>query len=60
MSTFQTISLLGLGVGAASAVAATVLWVLSDDPGKYRAYRELNVAFVPMSGGGFASFLTTF
>ena len=60
VSAYQTVSLVGLGVGAASAIAATVLWVLSDDPGKYRAYREINVAFVPTSTGGFASFFGTF
>ena len=60
VSTYQTISFIGLGVGGASAIAATVLWVLSDDPGKYRAYRELNVAFVPTSTGGFASLFGTF
>jgi hypothetical protein len=60
VSTDQTISWVGLGVGAAAAVTATVLWVLSDDPGKYRAYRELRVAFMPTSAGGFASFSGSF
>ena len=60
VSTYQTISFVGLGVGAASAIAATVLWVLSDDPGRYRAYRKVNIAFVPTSTGGFASFFGTF
>jgi len=55
ITTYQTLSWVGMGVGAAAAVSAAVLWVLSDDPGKYRAYREVQVALFPTTNGGFAA-----
>lgn len=55
ITTYQLVSFIGIGVGAAAAVAATVLWVLSEDPGKYRAYRNVSIAFMPTLNGGFAA-----
>lgn len=60
ISTYQTISWVGIGVGAASAAGAAALWVLSDDPGKYRAYREVKLALMPLQNGGFASLSGSF
>jgi hypothetical protein len=41
ISSAQTISFIGLGVGLAAAVVAAVLWVIGEDPDRYDRYREI-------------------
>ncbi len=54
IATLQTVSWIGVGAAAAGAIGATALFLVSDDPGRYRAYREVKVAVTPTSGGAFA------
>jgi hypothetical protein len=52
----ETLSWVAVGVGAASAVAATWLWIAGDDPERYARYRTGVVAGVaPRPGGLMAS-----
>ena len=51
VSTAQAVWMVSLGVAAASAIAATVLWILGDDPSRYARYREVKVSLVPSAGG---------
>lgn len=46
------------GVGIASAVAATVLFLIGDDPNRYQSYRSAKATawFAPGTGGGAFSF----
>jgi hypothetical protein len=52
---WQTISYIGLGAAGAGAVAATVLFVVGDPPGKYEAYRQrtgvVSMRLSPTPGG---------
>lgn len=55
IETMQTISWIGLGAAGAGAVAATVLFVVGDPPGRYEAYRQktgvVSMSLTPTPGG---------
>lgn len=52
IQTMLLVSWVALGAGAATAITATVLWVIGDSPGRYRKFLETNpVAFVPTPNG---------
>jgi hypothetical protein len=54
ITTAETVSFIGLGVGLAAAATAVVLWVIGEDPARYDRYRELKVALGSSTGDGFA------
>lgn len=51
----QTVSWIGLGAAAAGGIAATVLFVIGDPPGRYEAYRQqtgvVSMRLSPTPGG---------
>lgn len=51
VATSQTLSAVFIGVAAAGAAGATVLWLLGDDPNRYGAYREVGLSVGPGSVG---------
>ena len=59
IETMQTVSWIGLGAAGAGAVAATVLFVVGDPPGRYEAYRQktgvVTLRLAPAPGGAVLS-----
>ena len=58
LATWSTLAVVGISVGAASAVASAVLFILGDDPGKYDQFHRVpqrskapTVALSPSLGG---------
>jgi len=58
VETWNALALVGIAVGAASAVTSAVLFILGDDPGKYDQYHRLKptstkptVSLAPTLGG---------
>ncbi len=55
IETMQALSWVGLGAAAAGGVAAAVLFVVGDSPGRYEAYRRktevISMTFSPFPGG---------
>lgn len=49
VETAQVVSWTSLAVAGAAAIAATVLWILGDDPGRYARYREVKVGPVGLA-----------
>lgn len=56
IESWQTVSWIGLGAAGVGAIAATVLFVIGDPPGKYEAYRQksapkVSLLVAPAPGG---------
>ena len=55
IETLQTVSWIGLAAAGAGAIAATVLFVIGDPPGRYEAYRQktgvVSMTLSPTPGG---------
>ncbi len=55
----QTVSWIGLGTAAAGGIAATVLFIVGDPPGRYEAYRSktgvVSMQLAPTVGGAVLS-----
>ena len=57
LTTWNTLAVVGMAVGAASAVASAVLFILGDDPGKYDQFHKVlqkgkaTLALAPTLGG---------
>jgi hypothetical protein len=53
----QTLGAVFFGVAAAGAIGAGTLFLLGEDPGRYGAYREVNLkaSAAPLPGGGLAA-----
>lgn len=51
----QTLTIVSIGVAAGAAAGAAALWLIGDDPGKYDAYKTIDVkptALITPQGGG--------
>lgn len=58
---WQTLSWVGAGVGVAGAIAATVLFVIGDEPGRYDAFRSAGGVTLQLAPGlGGAAVVGTF
>lgn len=55
----QLLTGVALGVGAASAVTATALWLLTDDPSRYSALQP-SVQLAPIPGGAMGALRLSF
>ncbi len=59
IATFQLISYIGAGAAGAGGIAALILFIMGDPPGKYEAYRQstgaVSLTFAPSPGGLFVT-----